>query len=88
MSIDGKLLKILCCTVSKSPLNRLEPTRLERLNQAIAAGEVLTVNGERVAETIVEALISDDGKVLYPVIDDIPVLLPERGIGTTQFENF
>jgi len=30
----------------------------------------------------------EDSKVIYPVIDDIPVLLEDRGIGTTQFQDF
>jgi uncharacterized protein YbaR (Trm112 family) len=87
MSIDGKLLEILCCPVSKSPLTRLERSRLEKLNRAIAAGEVDQIDGIAVADTLREALITADGKVIYPVIDDIPVLLSERGIGTTQLQD-
>jgi uncharacterized protein YbaR (Trm112 family) len=88
MSIDGKLLEILCCPASKSPLQRLDRTRLEKLNQSISAGEVDQVDGKRVSEALREALITEDGKVIYPVIDDIPVLLSERAIGTTQLQNF
>lgn len=88
MSIDGKLLEILCCPQSKSPLGRLERSRLEKLNRAISAGEVEQIDGSRISETFREALISEDGKVIYPVIDDIPILLSERGIGTTQLQDF
>ena len=35
-----------------------------------------------------EALISDDDKVIYRIDDGVPVLLPEEGIGTTQFADF
>jgi uncharacterized protein YbaR (Trm112 family) len=35
-----------------------------------------------------EALISEDSRVIYPVQDDIPILLEERGIGTTQLQDF
>ena len=41
MPIDGKLLEILCCPVSKTPLIRVSATRLKKLNEAIAAGEAL-----------------------------------------------
>jgi uncharacterized protein YbaR (Trm112 family) len=88
MSIDGKLLEILCCPVSKSPLCRLERSRLEKLNGAIARSEVLQIDGDKVTDPLREALITEDGKVIYPVIDDIPVLLSERGIGTTQLQDF
>ena len=84
MPIDGKLLEILCCPVSKTPLIRLSPARLEKLNTAIRAGEVQTVHGELVDQTLNEALITKDLKVMYPVIDNIPILLKENGIGTTQ----
>ncbi len=88
MSIDGKLLEILCCPISKSPLSRLERSRLDKLNRAIAAGEVQQVDGTAVTETLREALVTEDGKVIYPVIDDIPILLSERGIGTTQLQDW
>ena len=35
-----------------------------------------------------EALITSDGKVIYPVVDDIPLLLEEKGIGTVQLQDF
>jgi len=88
MSIDGKLLEILCCPVSKTPLIRLPTSRLDKLNRAISAGEVQYVHGETVRDVLREALITEDSKVIYPVVDDIPILLEENGIGTTQLTNF
>ena len=88
MSIDGKLLEILCYPVSKTPLTRLPTSRLKTLNEAITAGTVQYVRGETVEDPLREALITEDSKVIYPVIDDIPILLEEKGIGTTQFQNF
>jgi len=88
MSIDGKLLEILCCPVSKTPLTRLSAGRLKTLNQAITDGAVQTVRGDPVEQPLREALVTEDSKVIYPVIDDIPILLEERGIGTTQFQDF
>jgi uncharacterized protein YbaR (Trm112 family) len=88
MSIDGKLLEILCCPVSKTPLTRLPPNRLRKLNEAISAGNIQYVRGEAVELPLREALITEDSKVIYPVIDEIPILLEERGIGTTQLQDF
>jgi uncharacterized protein YbaR (Trm112 family) len=88
MPIDGKLLEILCCPVSKTPLARLTPARLQKLNQAITAGEVQYVNGDPVDEPLREALITEDARVIYPVADGIPILLEDKGIGTTQLQDF
>ena len=88
MPIDGKLLEILCCPVSKTPLMRLPASRLDKLNSAIRAGGVETVRGDPVNEPLREALITEDSKVIYPVVDNIPILLEEQGIGTTQFTDF
>jgi uncharacterized protein YbaR (Trm112 family) len=88
MPIDGKLLEILCCPVSKTPLARLTQARLKKLNQAIAAGEVQYVNGDAVDEPLREALITEDDRVVYPVVDGIPILLEDKGIGTTQLQDF
>ena len=88
MPVNGKLLEILCCPVSKTPLTVLGRQKLDKLNDAIKSGEALFVDGEKVTDPLPEALITEDGKVIYPVQDDIPVLLEEKGIGTTQFQDF
>jgi uncharacterized protein YbaR (Trm112 family) len=88
MPIDGKLLEILCCPVSKTPLTRLSAGRLKALNEAISAGQVQYVRGDQVDQPLREALITEDSKVIYPVVDEIPILLEEKGIGTTQLQDF
>jgi uncharacterized protein YbaR (Trm112 family) len=88
MPVDRKLLDILCCPVSKTPLQRLESKRLDKLNAAITAGEVQFIDGAMVESEITEALITVDNKVIYTVEDSIPVMLEDLGIGTTQLNNF
>ncbi len=82
--MDKHLLDILCCPVSKTPVRPLQKAELERLNQAISRGEVETVEGVRVGSPLKAGLVTTDMRVVYPVRDDIPVMLPEEGIGTTQ----
>jgi len=88
MPVDAKLLEILCDPVSKTPLVRVSSEQLDILNAAIAAGRLLYVGGDSVAGHLAEALATADGKVVYPVEDGIPILLAEKGIGTTQLERF
>jgi len=88
MPVDGKLLEILCCPVSKTPLTVLGRQKLDKLNEAIKSGDALYVGGKKITDPLQEGLITEDGKVIYPVQDDIPILLEEKGIGTTQFQGF
>lgn len=88
MPVDGKLLEILCCPVSKTPLVVLGQDKLDKLNKAVESGDTLYIDGAKVTDRLEEGLITEDGKVIYPVQDNIPVLLEEKGIGTTQFQDF
>jgi uncharacterized protein YbaR (Trm112 family) len=88
MPVDAKLLEILCCPVSKTPLTLLLPQRLDKLNAAIAAGGVKYIDGKPVEKELPEALVTEDLKVIYPVEDSIPILLEDKGIGTTQLQDF
>lgn len=84
MAIDGKLLEILCCPVTKSPVRKMTSAQLKSLNAEIGKGEVHNVAGETLAEALQEALITESGKTIYPVDDGIPVMLEEQGINTDQ----
>lgn len=86
--MDKRLLDILCCPVSKTPVRQLDKRELEALNNAIAAGSVQSVTGAALHERMAEALITTDRKVIYRVEDGIPVMLPEEGIGTAQLTDF
>ena len=87
MPVDGKLLEILCCPVSKTPLTILARDMLDKLNSAIESNELLYIDNSKVTETLQEGLITEDGKVVYAVQDNIPVLLEEKGIGTAQLKD-
>ena len=84
MSIDGKLLEILCCPVTKSPVIKMTPAQLKNLNAEIEKGEVHLVSGEVITEPLQEGLITQSSKTIYRVDDGIPVMLEEQGINTDQ----
>jgi uncharacterized protein YbaR (Trm112 family) len=86
--MDKRLLDILCCPATKVPLRPLARNELEALNKAIGAGSVRTTAAAAVASTLQAGLITSDGKLIYRVEDDIPVLLADEAIGTTQLEAF
>ena len=88
MSIDKRLLDILCCPVSKTPVVILRGEKFDRINGLIEQGEVAYVNGDKVEQTLQEALITNDNKLIYRVDDSIPVMLEEQAIATSQFDFF
>jgi uncharacterized protein YbaR (Trm112 family) len=82
--MDKRLLTILRCPVTHRGLSVLKKDKLEKLNAAIAAGSVSTLDGTHLEAPLDEALITDDGKRLYPVNDGIPVLLEGESIQAEQ----
>jgi len=85
--MDKRLLDILCCPVSKTPVRPASRAELEAVNRAIDAGGLQNIGGTAVVHRVDEALITVDGKVIYRVEDGIPVMLPEEGIGTLQLND-
>lgn len=86
--MDKRLLDILCCPTSRSPLALLSKPQLDALNAAIRDGIVQTVAGAAVGAPLAAGLITTDRKVIYRIEDDIPVMLADEAIGTTQLTAF
>jgi uncharacterized protein YbaR (Trm112 family) len=78
--MDKRLLTILRCPVTHKGLSILKKDKLSKLNEAIAAGKVKTLEGVPLEAPLAEALVTDDGKRLYPVNEGIPVLLESESV--------
>ena len=78
--IAEDLLAILCCPETKQGIRLLEPNLVEKLNQRIAKGELKTKGGLSVTEKIDGGLLRNDETVVYPIRDQIPIMLIEEGI--------
>jgi uncharacterized protein YbaR (Trm112 family) len=79
-----ELLDILCCPITHRPLKKLDASGLQRLNTAIAEGRIKTHQDELLVESLQEALVTDDDRLVYPVRGGIPVLLEEECIDTIK----
>ncbi|MGI9335608.1 MAG: Trm112 family protein [Gammaproteobacteria bacterium] len=84
MAIDSRLLDILVCPATRVPVKPLPKDKLATLNRYVGNGEVSYVSGKPVAETLGEALITTDGKLIYRVDEGIPVMLEDHGIQARQ----
>ena len=84
--IDPELLEILACPETKQPVRLAEAELVERLNGAIAERRLKNREGRLVAEPIQAGLVREDGNIVYPVRDDIPVMLVGEGIELSQLE--
>jgi len=84
--IDENLLEILVCPEDRTPLRLADDRLLARLNKAIVAGQVENRAGQPVEKPLKCALVRQDDTLLYPVVDDIPVLLVDEAISLDQLE--
>jgi uncharacterized protein YbaR (Trm112 family) len=82
--MDPMLLDILVCPATHVPVVLLDEQRREALNEAVRAGKVTDTGGEAVGDPIAEALITEDGRTVYRIENDIPIMLIESGIDTGQ----
>lgn len=65
--MDKELLEILCCPATHQPLS-------------VAGEKALAEAGVRLGKPLQEGLLREDGQVLYPVLNGIPLLLVEEGV--------
>lgn len=82
--MDKRLLAILRCPVTHKELSLAKSATLKEVNAAIDAGKLTTRDGRLLDERLAEALVTDDGKVLYPVANGIPVLLEGESVNMEQ----
>jgi uncharacterized protein YbaR (Trm112 family) len=80
MPVDRELLEILVCPETRQPVRAATAEELEAVNRRIRSGELRNRGGEPVPAPIQEGLVREDGKVLYPVDDGIPVMLIEQSV--------
>lgn len=86
MNIDSDLLAILCCPETKQKVSLADDALIETLNSALAHGQLKNKGNRPVSGPIDGGLIREDRSILYPIRDNIPVMLIEEGIPLGQIQ--
>ncbi len=85
--MDADLLEILVCPKSGKKLEKATPELLKQVNQLIQKKQIHDAQGNRVEEKLEEALVQPETGILYPIRDQIPVLLSGAGINVNSLKS-
>ena len=80
MPIDPAFLADLVCPETHESLRLATSEELEQVNSGIRGGTLHNRGGESVSEPLEEGLVPSSGAVVYPIRDDIPILLVAEAI--------
>jgi uncharacterized protein YbaR (Trm112 family) len=78
--VDPQLLEILCCPETRQDVALAPASMVDDLNSRVDAGTLTNRAGATVREKLDAGLLRADGKVLYPIREDIPVMLIDEAI--------
>ena len=78
--IDQDLLDILACPETKEEVRLASDSEVAAINEMIRAGNLVNRGGEKVTEPIDGGLVRADGVYLYPIREEIPIMLIDEAI--------
>jgi len=78
--VDKELLSILCCPETKQDVSLAADDVIKKINAAITAAKATTRGGAAIKDPIEAGLLRADGKYLYPIREDIPIMLIDEAI--------
>jgi len=82
--MNDKTLAMLRCPNDRSKVAVADPALVARLNAAILEGRIHNLAGERVHRVIDGGLVREAGDLVYPIVNQIPVMLYDEAIALDQ----
>lgn len=82
--VDQELLKILVCPENKTPVTLADDALVAQANAAIEAGTLKNRAGQKIDEKIDGGLVREDRAYMYPIRDDIPIMLIDEAIPLSE----
>lgn len=83
--VDKKLLDILCCPETKQDVTYVEGAVIKAINKKIEQGSLKNRGGQTIKESIEAGLVREDNEYLYPIRQEIPIMLIDEGIPYKDF---
>lgn len=84
--IEDELFNILRCPENQATLVPADAALVAELNERIRAGRLRNKAGREVEQSIDGGLVRADGDLLYPIVEQIPVLLRDEAIPLDQLD--
>jgi len=85
--IDPRLLAVLVCPETHMALRAADQALVARLNRLAAEGALRNRRGDVLAPPIEDGLLRQDGRLFFPIIDGIPVMLIDEAIPVESGQN-
>ena len=78
--MDPNLLNVICCPVTREKLSIVTSKQLELINSEITKSNLTKLDGSIAEKPQFKALINATKTLLYPIEEDIPILLESEAI--------
>jgi uncharacterized protein YbaR (Trm112 family) len=82
--VHPELLKILVCPENKTPVTLADDALVAKANAAIAARTLKNRAGTVIDVKVDGGLVREDRAYMYPIRDDIPIMLIDEAIPLNQ----
>lgn len=86
--MDAKVIDQLACPETQQRLSAAPLALIELINAHIVQGEIKNRAQRVLISTLESGLVRQDGKIVYPVVQGVALMLADEGIEVAQADKF